>query len=124
MNNVFNPAAIIHIINPDNSPSSNGYTLVYDQTKKMHNLTRSEYKKSGYTYEDAVKYFNVMFMREYREYHLLEMAIVGNMEYHGWSKIFMIPYHYVMYNFFRDMITRRLVKAIQENLPDYQDKLF
>jgi hypothetical protein len=114
-----------NIINKDNSPSSIGYGLVYDQLSVTKRLDRKDFKMIPYSYEDAVKYFNLMFIRDYTEYHLLKVSICSNLTYkeRTFKRAYMAVYYFFLYKFFRDYYTRKLTDKVSKYLPEYADKI-
>jgi hypothetical protein len=103
-----------------------GFSFVYDQNRyNGKELAGEEYRNVPYSESDLVKYLNIMFLRNYSEYHLLQVRIASepDIESVGILKyILSKPYYFVLYQF-RDYFTKKLVSYINTYLKDYSDKL-
>ncbi len=100
------------------------YNLVYDQLKySKHPLAISDYEKIQYSKQDITRYFNLMFDRDYKEYHMLQMYI-GN-HYTNKNRIIQTiirTFHYwFYYKMFNNSLTRTLTDKIVNNLSVYQE---
>jgi hypothetical protein len=103
-----------------------GFTIIYDQKKfSGKTLTVQDYNKITYTDEDLVKFLNIMFLRNYSEYHLLMIRIASEPELRdvGLFKYICIKSYYLILYQFRDYITSKLTKHINLHLKDFSDKI-
>jgi hypothetical protein len=107
-----------------------GHNITYNY-KNIENkkLSVQEFIKLSekITEEDFVKYHNIMFLRNYTQYYLLQIRIASfpenNSNFLGIVKtIFEYPYYYIIYKF-KNYFTKKLIKYINVHVKDYEDKI-
>lgn len=107
-----------------------GHSIVYDY-KKLNNkeLTVQEFNKlsNEISEEDFVRYYNIMFLRDYKEYYLMEIRIASQSDcypnfFSVLKWIFQYPYYFVLYKF-RDHYTNKFTQYIKNNVKDYEDRI-
>ena len=99
------------------------FKVVYDQTKfKDTQLSMDQYKQLSNSYADIVKYFNIMFLREYTQYHLLEFRIASSPDVKNMLEYLLYKPYYYMWYLFRNYFTKKLNDKIS-TMPEYEDKL-
>lgn len=99
------------------NPKSNGFRFVYNQQKFNHKkLKVKDYTNLTYTYKEAIMYFNTMFMRNYSDYYLVQIILTD-------GRKILDPINYITYHFFRKQRINNILKHIENNLPNYEDKL-
>jgi len=110
----FNMKISFQIINLKNSNQTT-YGLIYDQNKFLNKkLTVQEYKNLNYSYQDAIDYFNLMFLRDYKEVYMLAVIVCDGRK--GASLIQKIIYH-----FFKENYIKKLTNKIKHNMLNYNE---
>jgi len=106
-----------------------GHSIVYDNKKFKNNMTVQEFNKLSkkISEKDFVKYYNIMFFRNYKEYYLMEIRIASQSDCHAsffgvlkW--IFQYPYYFIIYKF-RNYYTKKFTNYINKYVKDYKDKI-
>jgi hypothetical protein len=114
----------IHFKEHDLSDPNCDFKVIYQQNKFANKkLSMKDYDKLSNNYNDIVKYFNMMFFRDYKEYYLLETRIASGSDARNMFEYIMYrPYLSLLYCF-RNYYTKKLHNRIINNLREYEDKL-
>ena len=100
------------------------FKVVYQQDKFVgRKLSMDDYQGLSNNYTDIIKYFNLMFFREYSTYYLLEVRIASGPDAKNIIEyISRRPYYGLMY-VLREYYTKLLYSKLTTDLPEYEDKL-
>jgi hypothetical protein len=104
-----------------------GHSIIYDEKKIKHNMTVQDFNELSkkISEKDFVRYYNIMFLRNYKKYYLIEVRIASQSDCYpsilGVLKwIFNYPYYYVIYKF-RNYYTKKLTNYINMHVKNYKD---